>query len=162
MDIITLPPALLNQCTQAIGRLQRGLAEALGVSDRTVSRYYGGGANVSPAQCHALARAVFPRDPALAAEVAAMGGTTLQALGLGAPPPVLPPAARAPASQGVSTAYLLDAVVCAGADLHGYPTGHVRAILAASFARAMELGLTMEVLAKGFAAKPAVGEGKDG
>ena len=38
------------------------------------------------------------------------------------------------AARGASTAFL-DSVVCAGADLHGYPTGHVRAILAASCAR---------------------------
>jgi hypothetical protein len=50
---------------------------------------------------------------------------------------------------------LLDSIVCAGADLHGYPTGHLRTIVAASFARAQELGLTTEAVVKGFASAQA-------
>ena len=70
MNTIIPSPALLHRCVQAIGRLQRGLAEVLDISDRTVSRYLGGeGAILTLPQGHALARAVFPRDPALAAEV---------------------------------------------------------------------------------------------
>lgn len=133
-----------------------------------MTRWLGGSAAfLRPYQCHDLARAVFPKDPALAAEVATLGGTTLAALGLGAPP--LPsPAVAGPLAVGAppaplgTSAALIDAVVCAGADLYGYPTNHVRAIVAASLARALELGLTMEAVAKGLAPKPAAGDRKDG
>jgi hypothetical protein len=160
MDIEGFPNELMRRCLEAVGGLQRDFANLLGISDRTMSRWLGEGMFVlQPGQLNILARSVFAADPALAAEVAARGGTTLQALGLGvrppaATPPSLPPAVEvhppAPAPLPASAA-LLDSIVCAGADLHGYPTGHIRAIVAATFARAQELGLTTEAVAKGFA-----------
>ncbi len=160
MEPEAFPTDLLRRCLEAVGGLQRDFAQLLGISDRTMSRWLGDGqAILRPDQCMALARSVFTADPALAAEVAARGGTTLEAFGLGVPPPVAtppspPPAAevRPPAPAPVpASAALLDSIVCAGADLHGYPIGHIRAIVAVTFARAQELGLTTEAVVKGIA-----------
>lgn len=160
MEIEPFPTELLRRCQETVGGLQRDFAKLLGISDRTMSRWLGDGiAVLRPEQYHALARAVFPADPALAAEIAARCGTTLQALGLGVPsPPVTPPPSQPavevrppPAAPVLPSAALLDSIVCAGADLHGYPNGHIRAIVAATFARAQELGLTTEAVARAFA-----------
>ncbi len=166
MDLVPVSPNLLIRCIDAAGLLQNGFASVLGVNPRTLSRWLDAGTTLSSAQCHAAARAVFRKDPALAAELATMGGTTLQALGLVVAPPAQAAVAVAPAPQSRpfgpgSTAAVLDSVVCAGADLHGYPTGHVRQILAASGARALELGLTMQALVQGLAAA-AAGAKKNG
>lgn len=162
MDIEPFPTELLVRCKDAIGGLQRDFAQLLGISERSMSRWLGEGiAILRPEQLQALARAVIGINPALAAEVATRGGTSLEALGLVKPPPAAtpppppPPVAevRAPAPAPMpASAALLDSIVCVGADLHGYPIGQVRAILEASFARALELGLSTEAVVKGFAA----------
>jgi hypothetical protein len=134
------------------------------MSDRTVSRWLGGAISVLlPDKLHALARSVFANDPALAAELAGFGNTTLEALGLvrapSAPapavaasqPPLAPPTANAQAPQAVSVANL-DSIVCAAADLHDLPSRQVRPMVAAAFARAVELGITAEAAARAFAA----------
>jgi hypothetical protein len=164
MELLTLSPATLFRCMQAARTNQMGLARILGISDRTLSRRLsGGGAVVLPHHLQALAGAVFPNDSGLAAELAGMGGTTLEALGLGQPAPP-PPVAAPPAPVAASprpgsaplpvTTALLDSIVCAAADLHDLPSRQVRPMVAAAFARAHELGFTLEAVTRGFAASP--------
>ena len=165
MDYLVPSPDLLFRCMKAGHLNQRELATVLGTSDRTVSRWLGGGAGtLVPAQFHALARAAFPGDRALAAELAALGNSTLEGLGLvQAPPAPRPATAPAPAAAPPPVApvqpppaildALLDSIVCAAADLHSLPSREIRPMVAAAFARAVELGLTVEAVATGFAAK---------
>jgi hypothetical protein len=99
-----------------------------------------------------LATLVFPRDRAIAEELAAAAGHTLESLGLeaaavvAAPPP--PPPSR----------LVVDAVVCVAADALGATPATVRGALHAAFRRARELGLSLQdvedALAKAEQSKP--------
>ncbi len=147
-----MTPELLVRCMAAGHLLQMELARVLGVSERTVGRWMKGNIGpLAPGQLHALARAVYAEDKALAAELAEMAGTTVRALGLGGPPPG---AIVLPAPAAVAAAAFLDSIVCAAADLHDIPTRELRPLLAAAFARAAALGLSAETVARGLAAPP--------
>ena len=100
---------------------------------------------------------MYPRNPAFTAEIAAMGGTTLEALGVlpaapVAPSPALPPSPAAPPAPAVPAH--ADAVLCAVAERLDVSPRQLRPILAAAFARAHELRLTTEQLAQAFAQAP--------
>ena len=161
MDMLTLSAELLARCMEAAQLLQRDLASLLGVSERTVHRWLNGRSGmVSADQIHALARAVHAGDPALARELAASVGTTVEALGLVAPAvaPALPPPAAAtlavaPLAAALSAA-LIDSIVFAAADLQDLPPRQVRPLVAAAFARAHALGLSTEAVARGLASEP--------
>lgn len=151
-DVEFQPPSLFVRCMQVARVNQQGLAAILGISDRTLSRWLSGGGGILLAdKFHALARAVFPNDRAFAAELAAKGKTTLEALGL-VRPPLAPALAPAPLQVQMVSAATLDSIVCAAADLHDLPSRQVRPMVAAAFARAVELGLTAEAVASAFAA----------
>jgi len=109
---------------------QKDVGDLLGVSRRTVQRWAATHTGVDPAQLATLAKAVYPRDPALAEKLARAAGTTTLALGFGAP-------ARPPA-------YLVDVVVCAAAEALTVPPTAVRPALLAAFRRAREVGLRVE------------------
>ena len=119
---------------------QGELAKYLGVSRRTVNRWGSRGVGLAPFQAHDLARLVHPRDPALAARLAAAGGATLESLGLEkkVPPPPPPDPPR----------HLVDVVVCAAAETLDISPRQVRAALLAAFRRAREAGLTVEHVEK--------------
>jgi hypothetical protein len=86
-----------------------------------------------------MALLVHPVDAALAAEIAAAGGTTLDALGL---VPATAPAA--PHGSGGPPDRVVDAVVCAAAEAMQVMPQSVRPAVLAAFACARELGLTVE------------------
>jgi len=109
------------------------LAERLTSSKRTVERWFAGESQPSDAQLGQLARLVHPRDPALAAEIAAAVGESLASLGVHRPPP---------------PAHLVDAVVCVAAETIDVPSRALRPALLAAFRRARELGLTLEDVEK--------------
>ena len=137
-----------NRAAIATFSNQRELARVLGISLRSVSRWVagqGGGPSL-PHHYEALARAAYPRDRDFAAECAGMAGTTLIAMGLERPPPP-PPAPQLPPPKPVVTPAQADAVVCAAADVRDVPPREVRAMVAAAFARAHELGFTTEAVA---------------
>ena len=132
----------------------KGLAAATGLSVRTISRWINGdGGMMLPGHYHSLAHAMFPHDAAFAAEIATMGGTTLEALGLVKAPDTslvaVPTATGKP--EGISPAQL-DAILCAGAETLDVSPRQLRPALAAAFARAHELGLSTGALARAFAA----------
>jgi len=77
---------------------------------------------------------LYPVDPALAAEVAEAGETTLIALGLEKPPTPLPPDR------------IVDSVVCAAADAMEALPRLVRPGLLAAVVRARELGIGLETI----------------
>src|SRR5580704_5578324 len=67
------------------------LAAMLGSSKRTAERWSAGRATPSASQYATLAALVHATDPALAAQIAAIAGQTLESLGIVAPPPPVAP-----------------------------------------------------------------------
>jgi hypothetical protein len=132
--------ALSFEARKVLNLNQRTLGELLGLSRRTIQRWDAQQTAPAPSDIGRLAIAVHPRDPKLAAQLAAEAGTTLDALGLIAPsppPPPLPPPPPAPA-------HLTDVVVCAAAEALSVPPQTVRPPLLAAFRRARELGLSVD------------------
>jgi transcriptional regulator with XRE-family HTH domain len=111
-------------------------------SKRTVARWEGGQSDLDAADLVELARHVYPRDAALAEEIALAGGATLERLGI-VPPPALP-APQPPFPGNV----LVDSVLCAAADALKAVPETVRAAVLASFRRARELRMTVEDVEK--------------
>ncbi|MDP9000984.1 MAG: helix-turn-helix domain-containing protein [Myxococcota bacterium] len=130
------PKALFERCRDALGLTQEELGRMLGVSRRTAQRWSTQG--IPSYSIIDLARVAHPRDPALATEIVTALGTTLEAAGIVAP---APPGAPAPVPDGV-----VDAVVCAAAEAMEMMPNEVRPGLLAAFARASEIGLTVDVI----------------
>jgi hypothetical protein len=134
-----------------------GLAEVLGVSPRTITRYWKRGGSMAPSKAAELARKVHPVHRALAVELAAHAGRTLVELGIEAPPPpAVPPAPRAPAALH---RHVVDAVVAVAAEAMQATPQAVRGAVLAAFERAVALGMTAEEVLAAMAptkgAKPA-------
>ncbi len=143
---------LIGRARLALGLTQKQLGEVLHASMRTAHRWEGGEAYPDVEQVLKLARAVFPRDAKLAAELAQAAGTTLQAMGLApSPPPQAAAVAPAPPPRPFPpVSLMIDSIVLAAVEaaegltaIPSTPQG-VRDILRAGFARAHGLGLTIE------------------
>jgi hypothetical protein len=135
--------ALLFEAQQALSLNQRMVGELLGLSVRTVQRWYARRSSPADFQWHQLAKAVHETNPDLAARLAAEGGSTLQALGLVSASPS-PPGHP----SGCDLAHLADGVVCAAAESMDLPPRAVRPALLAAFRRARQMGLTLEDVEK--------------
>jgi hypothetical protein len=142
----------LYRLQRTLGLNQKKLAELLGYSSRTISRYYDGGGTLSPATYEKLAAAVHPHDPAFAAELAAHAGKTLVGLGLERPPP--PPSPPVPARPVPTQRHLVDSVVCAAAEAMQTPPHTMRPALTAAFERVLALGMTAEQALAGMTPEP--------
>jgi hypothetical protein len=135
--------SLLVEAGHALSLNQRGLGELLGVSTRTVQRWFARRSAPVESHWHALARATHGAEPALAARLARQGSSSLERLGLvlQAPPP--PPVAPAPSHD---LRHLADAVVCVAAEAIDLPPGAIRLALRAAVGRARQMRLTLEDL----------------
>jgi transcriptional regulator with XRE-family HTH domain len=159
---------LAHQAQRALGLTQLELAALLGLSRRTVSRWGAHRSRPSASELQKLARAVHPKDPALAAKLAREGGETLESLGLVAAPVVAAPSlAPVVAVRPFPPARLVvESVVCASAEAMQASPASVRGVLRAAFARARGLGLTVEeiddALTEPEEPKPATLRGKRG
>jgi hypothetical protein len=124
---------LVVQGQLALGLSYRGLAELVGSSLRTCQRW--GAGRSTPASHHlaTLARHVHASDPKLAAQIAAGAGTSLEALGLGAP--TTPPPVASPPAQ------LVENIVYAAAEAMDVSPRVIMPAVRAAFARARELGV---------------------
>jgi transcriptional regulator with XRE-family HTH domain len=148
--------ALISPARGVLGMTQRALAQAIGSSLRTVSRWETAQSIPDPSSLGRLAALLYPKDTALAAEAAEAAGTTLEKLGI-----VAPPAPSPVAVQGASRPHarvLSDAVVYAAAEALERAEGTLggaRAAVHAAFARAIALGMTLEEVASATAATPA-------
>jgi hypothetical protein len=131
---------------------QRELAELLGYSSRTISRYYRGGGTLLPSTYERLAAAVHPHDRAFAAELAAVSGKTLAGLGLERPPP--PPSPPVPPRPLPTPRHLVDSVVCAAAEAMQTAPHTMRPALTAAFERVIALGMTAEEALAGMTPEP--------
>lgn len=158
--------ALFVQSCAALHETQAGLGKLLGVSRRTAQRWTQSG--VPPYHLRDLARLVHPHDAELAAQIAAAAGGTLESLGIvqPPPPPAPPPPAPPPAPPEPPPAPpppppppdgVVDAVVCAASDAMDMMPRDVRAGLLAAFARAREIGVTVEMVEGALRARLAGG-----
>jgi DNA-binding XRE family transcriptional regulator len=123
---------------------QGAMGRALGASRRTGQRWERGQAHPSPSQWIALARLVYARDAALAQEVAAKAGTTVEALGLVPPPAPVPTRPVDPTT--LPSVVQVHSVVLAVADVMDASPRQVRPWIYAAFARARQLGLSVETV----------------
>jgi UDP-N-acetylmuramyl pentapeptide synthase len=128
------------------------LAEHLGVSRRSVSRWTSEGTRLSRAQIEVVARLAYREDAGLAAEIAQAAGETLVSLGLEAADVAARGASPAPAKPSIHPK-LADAVVCAAAEAIDVSPRLARRALLAALASAREVGMTMEELER--ALRPA-------
>jgi DNA-binding XRE family transcriptional regulator len=136
---------------QALRMSQRQLAELLGISERTVQRWDSKRSTPFATHMAQIAVAVHPHDPALAERIAERSGKTLEQLGVptakvetDATPPVPAPGPfRVPPEM---TGALVDAVVCATADVLGIPPAGARPALLAALRKAAHLELTVDVM----------------
>jgi hypothetical protein len=126
---------ILHTAAHALHTTLTSVARGIGISRRTMTRWMGNRQCMSPVRLHDLARLVHPADPAVAAQIAAVGGTTLVALGLEAP------AAAVPAVD--PRRHLVDAIVCAAAEALDASPRAVRPALVAAIRRTRETGLTL-------------------
>jgi transcriptional regulator with XRE-family HTH domain len=155
---------LLVRARQALDLTQDDLATALGVARRTIGRWEGLQSTPSVDDLAKLARIAYPKDPALAAEIAAEGGATLEGLGLAARSSVDPSAPVAPPiplRPFPPVDLVMDSIVhVAARALDAENPGSdsvetVRAVLRAAFARARGLGLTVEEIDDALSPPPA-------
>jgi hypothetical protein len=124
------------------GMTQREFGAALGASHRTAERWDARQSTPSVSTVCKAAVLVFPRDPALARELAAAASETLESLGLVEPPP--PPAPLPPPPPRPPLALLVDAVVTAAADATHVAPAEARTTLLAGLRRMKELGVTAD------------------
>jgi transcriptional regulator with XRE-family HTH domain len=138
---------LLIEARRTLGMNQLKFATAIRRSVRTLSRFEGGRYSPTADDLQRVAALLLPVDPALAAEAAAWGGTTLEALGL-VPSPATeasPEATRADAeAAALARSAYADAVVMAALEALGSAPASVetgRAAVRAAFILARRLGL---------------------
>ena len=140
--------ALVIEAQRVLGHTQEQLGKMLGLSRRTVSRWGNHTSGPTPEHLHALARAVHPLDPALAAKLARAGGETLERLGIARPAPAAAPPVTAAVAAAPRpfppTRLVVESVVCAAAETMQASPSAVRGVLRAAFTRARGLGLTVE------------------
>jgi DNA-binding XRE family transcriptional regulator len=142
---LTSTPFLLREIRRALLGSQGTVGEVVGVVRQTVAKWEQGKSVPPPSTWAALARAVHPRDVALAARVAAAGDHSLESLGLAAPAPPAP-------ALSLTPAHLADSIVCAAADAMDVTPRSVRPAVVAAFERAMALSMTPEAVLKVLAA----------
>jgi hypothetical protein len=148
MSFVVVPDklALVLRAGKAGHLLSSQLADYLGISRRTMSRWIAGNyTNMTPRDWASLARLAYPNDPALAATLAGVAGSTLEALGI-APPPLPPPPPPAPPAPSVTPADLANLVVHAAAEAANLPPQAVRPIIATALEKAAALGLSVDAL----------------
>ncbi len=142
--MVTLSAALVIRCRMALRLTQEDFGNILGVTKRTVQRWEERGALLIDSQIEALARAVYPAEPDLAAEVAAARGTTLDRLGV------------VPSADGTTTPNArdaIDSIVRAAAEAVGLASEAIRPAVAAAFLRAGEVGLDVKSVVDGLASR---------
>jgi hypothetical protein len=150
------PRTLFETCRSLLGVTQEELGRMLGVSRRTAQRWSSQG--IPSYELIDLARLVHPRDPALASQIVTALGTTLEAQGIVRPAPPPPPAQHSSAQPPPTPDGIVDAVVCAAAEAMEMMPKEVRPGLYAAFARAKEIGLTVDVIERALRSKLRAGD----
>ena len=166
-------PHLLLRARHALHWTQRELGENLGSSQRTATRWETGRSHFDAISSARLLSLLYPVNPQLAAEIAAVTGHTLVGLGLEAPPappaPLPPPVVIAPPAppppRPAALQDLIDSVVCSVADADDVTPKALRAMVILTLRRTREVGLDVSaardagLLQAGAAKSVEVGEG---
>jgi hypothetical protein len=138
---------------------QKELGNLIGLSSRTIIRYYQHGGFFLPSQYATLAKALAPHDVALATYCARLSGLPPEQLGIAKAPALPAPASAAPAAvrPAPSAPHLADSVVCAGAEAMQCTPTQMRPGLAAALERMIALGMGADEMLKAMAPpeKPA-------
>jgi hypothetical protein len=129
---------LVQEACRLLNLNQRGLANLVGCSVRTVQRNSWQGGLGFSGHYATLIKAVHPHSPDLAARLAQATGQNLDALGLTTAPDPRPIAARREH---------VDAIVAAAADVLDVSPKSVRPAIAAAFTLAHELRVSLDTLA---------------
>ena len=130
-----------------LGMTQEQLGDMLGVARRTVIRW-GTGSTPSASQIIDLAKAVHPKDAALASALAVAAGARLEEIGIAPPRPAEPtPLAKENA---------LHSIVYAAAEASAGTPQAARAGLVAALDRAALLGVSAEELREALRALASV------
>jgi hypothetical protein len=149
-------PELLWRLQTTLHMTQKELGNLVGLSSRTIIRYYQRGGMFLPSQWATLAKALQPLDPALAEYCARMSGGTIEQLvqrrvpALPSPAPAVlmapsPASDAAPSVPAVPSApHMADSVVCAGAEAMQCTPTQMRTGLAAALERMIALGMNAE------------------
>jgi transcriptional regulator with XRE-family HTH domain len=142
----------VSRAQMLLGLSQEELASKLGVSRRSITRWYAGQSTPGVEHLGLLARMVHRTDASVATRLAEEAGTSLAALGLVTvapaarapepPPPALPP--PPPPRPFPPTRLMVESIVCAAAETMQTVPSEVREVLRAAFSRARGLGLTIE------------------
>jgi hypothetical protein len=135
---------LVREACRLLQLNQRGLAKLVGCSVRTVQRHSWQGGLGYSADHVKLIRAVHPHSPDLAARLARATNIQLDALGLSPTSDLTPIAARREH---------VDAIVAAAADVLDVSPKSIRPAIAAAFALARELHVSLDTLAPLLAAR---------
>jgi transcriptional regulator with XRE-family HTH domain len=144
---------ILRSARQALGMSQTELAEALGSSRRTIIRRERGQTDIAPFQVQRLADLVRAEDPDLADELLVAAG--LEPVAVVEMPPAAPvvevaimPAPVEEPPKPATPAYVpkqaVEAVLYAAADAIDESPRRIKPAIVAAFARAKEMGLTVE------------------
>ena len=133
---------LIGRARSALGMTQEEFGHALGASHRSAQRWDAGTAEPGAHHLRTLVRLLYPKDAALATQIADVIRETPESLGIVQPalpaPVVPPPRARPP------TDLMVESIVCAAAEaLAMHPAG-VRPALRAAFERAKAMELTVD------------------
>jgi len=132
---------------------QKQFAGRVDTNTRTISRWEAELRMPTRATIGQVVRFLHTLAPALAADVASAGGTTLEAAGIAPPPPAIP-APRAMNARDAS-----DAVVLAVVEGFEIPPARAREVLRVALRRAASMGLDLPELERGLmidaAAPPA-------
>jgi transcriptional regulator with XRE-family HTH domain len=152
---------VMLDCRRALKMTQAELAEAIGVSSRTVIRWEKGHASLVADQVREIAGLVREEDEELADElfvvtgVSAEDGAAVEVVAaleaLPAPAPKEPETVSAP--PGPAPTHLIDAVLFAAADAVDMVPRAVTPAVVAAFTRAHELGLGIEAVVEGLATR---------
>jgi hypothetical protein len=154
---------VVGEARDELDMSQRQFGEALGASHRSAVRWDAGQATPAVHHLHTLARLLYPRNRALAAEVADLAdGETLESLGLEPPPrPSAPPPPPAPPPPAPRPEDLVDIVVLTAVEMTGSPPATIRPLLHAVFKRGREVGLTMEAAEQALRPPATTGPGNN-
>jgi hypothetical protein len=149
-------PGLITKAQLALGMSQERLGrEVFGCSRRTMTRWVQGRNGPLLRQWADLVRAVYPRDRALAVEIATAMGESLVSLALEAAPPAAAQAGAAAARPAPPVSDLVDSVVCAAAEAMSLTPQVARPGLVAAFDRVASVSLTLDEVRAAMRPPPA-------
>jgi transcriptional regulator with XRE-family HTH domain len=145
--------AALKRARTALKLSQKQFAGRVDTNPRTISRWESELRTPSRAAIGQVVRFLHTLAPALAAEVATAGGTSLEAAGIAPPPPA------APLPRLLNARDASDAVVLAVVEGFEIPPARAREVLRVALRRAASMGLGLAELERGLAVDPAPARG---